>query len=133
MTGLQRKTPLKAKARLNAGEAMKRSPMKGSRKSKPSKIRQSANGQECLVRAEGVCNGDSATVVLAHLNGAGTGAKAGDHEGAYACSACHWWLDGGYTECGHGRDTRDLWHLQAILRTQRELIDQGFITIKGAA
>lgn len=133
MSGLERRTPLRTKTPLKARKPMKRSPMKSGSKPKASKIRQSANGQPCLVRVEGVCNGDPSTVVLAHLNGAGTGAKAGDHEGAYACWACHWWLDGGYVETGHSRDTRDLWHLQAILRTQRVLIDKGFIVIQGAA
>ncbi|WP_288365605.1 DUF1364 domain-containing protein [uncultured Marinobacter sp.] len=126
-TGLKTKTPLKTKA------PMKRAAMKSVSKSKASPIRQSAKGQPCLVRIPGVCNGDPSTVVLAHLNGAGIGTKAGDHEGAYACSACHAWLDGGYATEGYFKDTRELWHLQGILRTQRALIDKGFIVIKGAA
>lgn len=127
-TPLSRKTPLKAKA------PMKRSasPMKAS-KPKTTPIRQSAKGQPCLVRVPGVCNNDPATTVLAHLNGAGVGLKASDHEAAYACSACHAWLDGGYANQGHFRDHRDLLHLQGVIRTQRHLLEQGYQFVKGAA
>ena len=60
---------------------------------KTSKIRQSAKGEDCLVRAPGICNGNPETVVLAHINGGGIGRKNPDWQGAYACSACHEWLE----------------------------------------
>jgi hypothetical protein len=134
---LTRKTQLRSKTQLKARSPLKaaspgRSTLK-SKASKPSKIRLSAKGEQCLVRVPGVCNGNAATVVLAHLNGAGTGMKHSDHLGAYGCSACHSWLDGGYVQQGFSRDTRDLWHLQAVVRTQDLLIDKGFIQIQGAA
>lgn len=100
---------------------------------KTSKIRQSAKGEPCLVRVPGVCNGNPETVVLAHLNGAGMGRKQADHKGAYACSDCHAWLDGGYTGQGHFRDYRDLMHLEGVMRTQDRLIEKGLMTVKGAA
>lgn len=121
-TPIKRKTPLKAKA-----------PMKRSCKPKASPIRQSAQGEPCQVRVPGVCNGNPETVVLAHLNGGGMGMKASDHEAAYACSACHNWLDGGFAEAGYNREVRDLWHLQAVIRTQRILIEKGLIEVRGAA
>lgn len=121
-TELKRKTPLKAK-----------SPMKKSSKPKMTKIRASAKGEQCQVRVPGICNRDPSTTVLAHLNGSGTALKTSDHEAAYACSACHAWLDGGFATTGYNRDIRDLWHLQAVIRTQRILIEQGLIEIKGAA
>lgn len=63
-----------------------------------SKIRESARGEECQVRIIGVCNHDSATVILAHPNnygaGKGAGMKALDPLSAYCCSACHDVYDG---------------------------------------
>lgn len=114
---LKRKTPLKAK-----------SPMKKSSKPKMTPIRRSAQGQQCQVRVPGVCNNNTDTVVLAHLNGGGMGAKAGDHEAAYCCADCHTWLDGGYAQTTP-KELRDLWHLEAVIRTQRLLIEQGLIKV----
>ena len=100
---------------------------------KTSKIRQSARGEDCLVRAPGICNGNPETVVLAHINGGGMGRKNPDWQAAYACSACHEWLDGGYIKTGSWRDERDLLHLEAVMRTQAVLIGKGLITVRGAA
>lgn len=136
---LQRKAPLRSNSQLKRSPIKSKAPIKrgtSKPKSQPvktSKIRKSAKGQPCLVRVPGICNGNSETTVLAHLNGAGLGAKAGDHEGAYCCSSCHGWLDGGYAQEGVARDTRDLWHLQGVIRTQRVLIDMGLLEVKGAA
>lgn len=118
---LKRKTPLNAKA-----------PMKRSSRPKATPIRQSANGQPCQVRVPFICNGDSSTTVLAHLNGAGLALKAHDHEAAYACSACHEWLDGGYART-HTRAERDLYHLEGVINTQRLLVEQGYKFVKVAA
>lgn len=126
-TALRSKSPIKTQSKLKA-----RKPMK-SASPKTSKIRKSAQGEPCLVRVPGVCNGDSATTVLAHINGAGVGCKHSDHKAAFACSACHEWVDGGYIQQGYTRDTRDLWHLEGVLRTQDRLIEKGFIRVTGAA
>jgi len=96
---------------------------------KQTAIRKSARGQTCQVRVPGVCNHNPETTVLAHMNGAGMGAKAADHEAAYACSACHEWLDGGYVQQGCSRADRDLAHLFGVIRTQRILIDMGLIEV----
>jgi len=119
-TPMTRKTPLKARA------PIKRKPSrKSASRPKTTPIRQSAEGKPCQVRVPFVCNGDWSTTVLAHLNGAGMAMKAHDHEGAYACSACHSWLDGGYAKT-HTRAERDLWHLEGVIRTQRLLIEEGY-------
>ncbi len=100
--------------------------------SKQNKYTKSAKWHECTVRISGVCNGDPEKVVLAHLNGAGGGMRHSDIHGAYACSDCHTWLDGGYTtDKRHvtGRDERDLWHLQAVIRTQRIMIRDGVLKL----
>ncbi|WP_349677120.1 nuclease domain-containing protein [Marinobacter sp. UBA2678] len=130
---LTRKTPLKTKTSLKSKGGLKsRTRMKTSRPNR-SKIRESAKGEPCLVRVPGVCNGNSDTTVLAHLNGGGIGWKNEDHKAAYACSACHGWLDGGYATQGYSRATRDLWHLEGVVRTQDRLIEKGHIEVKGAA
>ena len=99
---------------------------------KTSKIRQSARGQDCLVRVPGICNGNPETVVLAHINGGGVGMKAHDIHGAYCCSDCHTFLDGGYVKTVT-REYRDLLHLEGVVRTQLKLIESGFIVVRGAA
>ncbi|WP_418141532.1 DUF1364 domain-containing protein [Marinobacter sp. MA] len=130
---LTRKTPLKTKTSLKSKSGLKfRAQVKATRP-KRSKIRDSAKGESCLVRVPGVCNRNPDTTVLAHLNGGGVGGKNEDHKAAYACSACHRWLDGGYATQGYSRATRDLWHLEGVVRTQDRLIEKGHIEVKGAA
>ena len=99
---------------------------------KTSKIRQSAKGEDCLVSVQGICNGNPETVVLAHINGGGMGRKNPDWQAAYACSACHEWLDGGYSR-ENTKFFRDLLHLEAVIRTQAVLIEKGLITVRAAA
>jgi hypothetical protein len=56
-----------------------------------------AQGEPCLLRVPGVCNGDSDTTVAAHSNqsahGKGKAMKAHDWASVWACSACRCWLD----------------------------------------
>lgn len=55
-------------------------------------LRTLAQGQPCMVRIPGVCNGNPETTVLAHIrrgNVAGMGQKPPDICGVWACSACH--------------------------------------------
>ena len=72
-----------------------------------SKLRKSARGRECTVRIYGVCNHDPATTVLAHINGAGMGMKHNDLHGAFSCSSCHAWLDGGYAKTHSAADREE--------------------------
>ncbi len=93
-------------------------------------LRKLAKGQECTVMIPHVCNHNPETTVLAHLNGGGMGRKHPDLLGAWACSACHSWLDGEYAMATlpaiqNSRQDRDLYHLQAIIRTQQKLLDMG--------
>jgi hypothetical protein len=54
------------------------------------KIRNSAKGQECQVRLNGICNFNPETTVYAHIaRGSGMGQKCNDIHGTYCCSACH--------------------------------------------
>jgi len=72
-----------------------------------SAIRKSARGKDCTFRIPGVCNYDQSTSVWCHSNeycdGKGKGIKARDEEGAYGCSSCHAFYDGGYV----GKMSRD--------------------------
>ena len=98
---------------------------------KSSKYTRSARGQECQVRIPNVCNHNPETVVLAHLNGAGMGMKHSDIHGAYACSDCHAWLDGGYVIDNElaGSLKRNEYHLEGVIRTQQIMIKEGIIKV----
>jgi hypothetical protein len=76
-------------------------------------VLRSSKGQSCSARFPGICCGDDATTVWAHLNGArfGKGAmiKAHDILGFHACFACH-----SYYDVGHG--TRPLLSSEQLLQ-----------------
>jgi hypothetical protein len=98
------------------------------------KLRKSAQGQECQVRIPGVCSFDSATVVLAHVDdasvtGKGIGLKGDDMLSAHCCYQCHEWLGGGYSAHDVARETRDLYHYQAMARTLLWWRENGYISI----
>lgn len=61
-------------------------------------IRDSANGEQCHMRLDGVCSGRADTTVWSHWPGLdgdrGLGLKALDLCGCYTCSACHDVTDG---------------------------------------
>jgi hypothetical protein len=91
------------------------------------KLRESARGQDCLVRLPGVCNRNPETVVLAHLGGGGMGLKKSDLQGAFCCSSCHDEID---------RRTRitdrayaELAHRQGVERTQEYWLKNGYIKV----
>lgn len=93
-----------------------------------SKLRESARGQECLVRLPGVCNRNPETVVLAHLGGGGMGMKKKDIHASFCCSSCHdevdrrtWVFEKDYTE---------LAHRQGVERTQDYWIENGMVTTR---
>jgi hypothetical protein len=86
------------------------------------KLRNSANGQECMIRLPGICNFDNSTTVLAHLNGGGMGMKKSDLFGAFACSSCHAKVD--------SSKEYELDHRQGVERTQKFWLDNGYIEIK---
>jgi len=62
------------------------------------RIRDSANGEECHMRLERVCNGRTDTTVWSHWPGLdgdrGMGLKSLDAAGCYTCLACHDAIDG---------------------------------------
>lgn len=128
-----KRTPLIRKARIKAKAPMKRGGKLKASKPKMTPIRKSARGEKCTARIPGACNGDPETTVLAHRNGAGMSCKAEDHDAAYTCSGCHWYLDGGYVQFGHSRQERDRAHDSAILETQNILARKGLYNPEAGA
>jgi hypothetical protein len=60
-------------------------------------LREKARGQECYLRLYPYCNGNTETVVLAHIrrgNIAGVGQKPVDEAAMPMCSSCHDVFDG---------------------------------------
>lgn len=98
-----------------------------------SKIRKSAQGEECCIRIPGVCNFDPATTVLAHYRMqpfCGTGVKPPDWMGAYACSACHDTVDKRVSAMPFklAMEYRR-YHAEGVLRTQAKLIEKGLLKV----
>ncbi len=86
-------------------------------------LRKLARDRPCMVRLE-CCNGNSETVVLAHLRLqgiSGMGLKAPDMFGAWACSACHT-----YADTHHDAATKAAFY-EGIFRTQHKLLREGVI------
>ena len=96
---------------------------------KMTKLRKSAEGRECQIRVDGVCNGNPETVVLCHLGGAGMGRKQPDLLGAFGCSACHAWVDGGYSvdPLGRGPNVAKRLFYEGIFRTQQIWLSEGLV------
>lgn len=94
-------------------------------------LRDSAKGEDCTLQVAGVCQNDTATVVLAHLDteGKGMAYKSPDYAGAFACSACHAAIDQHLIP----EEDRQFYMLRGMLRTWARWIDMGLISIKGAA
>lgn len=95
-----------------------------------SKITESARGENCTVRLPGVCNGNSETTVLAHINGVrfghGVGRKVADIHGAYCCSSCHDVLDG-RRQHDFDKEFLKLAHYEGLIETQLKLIKKGLL------
>ena len=94
-------------------------------------LRTEAKGRECQIRCPNICNGNSETVVLAHLNnksvvGGGMGKKPHDLFGAWACSDCHALVDGRTAGPIKGTEWEVMFH-EGVFRTQKILLDEGKI------
>ena len=97
-------------------------------------LRKEARGRECQIRIPGVCNGNSETVVLCHLNnkrlfGVGTGQKVPDMFGAWGCSACHDVVDGRrkwtYKDTWISEDEIRFTFYEGVFRTMNILLNEG--------
>lgn len=88
-----------------------------------SDLRKLARGESCMIRSP-VCNYNPETTVLAHyrmIGVSGLGMKSPDLLGAWACSACH-----EYVDTHRDTDTK-LMHMQGVARTQAELVRRGVV------
>jgi hypothetical protein len=78
-----------------------------------------ARGQPCLLRVPGVCRGGLDTTVAAHSNlsihGKAGARKADDHYSAWACAACHYWLDQGPAPRAQKQAVFMAGHLQQVM------------------
>jgi len=85
-------------------------------------LRKLARGRDCQIRLPGVCNHNPETTVLAHYRMAGLsgmGMKSPDLCGAWACSACHSYVD------THRDDGTARAFLEGVLRTIAALQKEG--------
>jgi len=88
-------------------------------------LRDYARDKPCMIRLEGVCNGNAETTVLAHfrqIGVSGTGLKSPDLCAAWACSDCHDAVDR-RRHVDFDREFVRLAHLQGVMRTQAKLIE----------
>lgn len=93
---------------------------------KSKKLRNSAKGQQCTLNIAGVCNYNSETTVLCHINtmGGAMGAKSDDFSACFGCSDCHYHLDTHkLTELDELFYTR-----RAMVRTWQVWINEGYLS-----
>lgn len=86
------------------------------------RLRALARDRDCQIRLPGVCLQSRETVVLAHfrLSGvSGLSFKSPDFIGAWACAACHTYVD------THKDAQTQLDFAKAVFRTQAKLIEEG--------
>lgn len=89
-----------------------------------SKLREAARNQACLVRLPEICNHDRETTVLAHFRMPGMSGmsyKSPDWLGAFACSACHAYID------SHKDPVTQLDFCLGVFRTISTQIEKGLI------
>lgn len=96
-------------------------------------LRDYARGKPCTIRVPLVCNGNPETTVLAHVRMieiSGAGIKSADVLAAWACSACHDYVDfRSDNDVDYGK--RRLLLLEGMVRTQAWLIERGFVLVVG--
>jgi len=97
-------------------------------------LRKEARGRNCTYRAPGVCKNDRDTVVLCHTNEsraarAGMGIKPHDVLAFFGCDACHSLADGRVTSSEYSYEEKRVMEYQAVIRTQKILLDEGKIII----
>jgi len=93
------------------------------------KVTSHANSQPCTLRLRGICNGDPATTVFAHIRDRhkGMGRKASDHSGVFACYACHDYLDVGFVKGTIPTEELQACIIRGLQETWEILIRDGII------
>lgn len=97
---------------------------------KQTPITRSAKGEACTIRLPTICNGNPETTVFAHINGVrfGHGVGIKTKLGAYACCACHDYLDG-RVKNNFDKEYLKLAHLEGVIETLIRLEQKGLITL----
>lgn len=88
-------------------------------------LRVMAKLRPCLVRLPGICNRNDDTTVLAHfriLGVSGIGMKSPDIIAAWACSACHEYVD------THKDPRTQLAFAHGVFRTIATLVKEGAVS-----
>lgn len=96
------------------------------------RLRRSAQGQPCTLRLPGICEGDSATTVLAHppvANG-GMSIKGSDLDGAFACARCHDVLDKRQSSRLSLGEIYECW-IRGAQETRAIWVQQGLVSVRG--
>ncbi|WP_416398100.1 nuclease domain-containing protein [Allohahella sp. A8] len=96
-------------------------------------LRDSARGETCTLAIVGACQGNTETVVLAHLpdESHGMSRKSDDIAACFACADCHDVIDGRRHWPGTERNEESWYKARAMVRTWRRWIDMGLVTVKG--
>lgn len=95
------------------------------------KLRESANGEACLVRIPG-CDGDNAKTIWSHYRGSAGGKggarKSDDLCGAYACTFCDGIYDGQIPRpAGWTKEQVDLAWMDGHIRSLARVIQKGLL------
>lgn len=95
-------------------------------------LRESARGEDCLLRIPGVCSWQPDETILAHnpytMGNNGIGIKTDDLFSIYACSKCHDCIDRlEYVEIDP--DQLELMARRAMQATQLKFIEKGLISV----
>jgi len=96
------------------------------------KLRKAAYMEDCTLRVPGVCNYDPETTVFAHAPSRdnGMGLKASPDYmrwGAFACSACHDFMDGRAISLLLDSSHKPQLWLDGIYETQKRLREKGLL------
>ena len=93
-------------------------------------LRQSAKGQECMMRIPGICSHNPETTVLAHENGGGLALKHDDLRATFACSACHSYYDNKSSDEIAPKVLMENYFYKGHMRTLQWWIDNDYIVIQ---
>ncbi len=98
---------------------------------KQDKYTRSARGQLCQIQIPGICKEapDNETTVLCHLNGGGMAFKNNNIHAAYGCNYCHDAVDGRVRVKSSTREEIELMFLEAVIRTQIIMIEEGVLIL----
>lgn len=97
------------------------------------KVTESARGEMCTMNMPD-CRYDTETTVWAHANydycGKGTGIKASDIFGCYACQSCHDLYDGRRKDPTVNVESAERYFWRAHVKSMNRLIELGIVKIE---